>query len=169
GESLRYLRRLSDAGIKLNTQLVLCPGVNDGEELAYSLEQLGQLYPAVQSIAAVPVGLTKFRENLPKLRAYDEASSASVIDEIDRFNAHFCIVHGESIAYAADEFYLKANRPIPTEDYYGTYPQLANGVGMWRSLEDEFMQALDACEKCAIQTRHISIATGVAAYPLMKK
>ena len=168
GTSLRFLDRFAQAGIKLSTQLVLCPGVNDGEELQYSLDELGKLYPAVQSIAAVPVGLTKYRDDLPPLQAYDEKSSAAVIDMIDNFNAHFTYFHGETIAYAADEFYLKANRPIPPEDYYGSYPQLENGVGMWRSFENEFRQALQSCEIRTIAPRRVSIATGTAAYPLLK-
>ena len=168
GSSLRYLDRFAQAGIKLNTQLVLCPGINDGKELSYSLDELGKLYPAVQSIAAVPVGLTKHRENLPKLDAYNKTTSAAVIDIIDDFNAHFVYFHGEAIAYAADEFYLKAGRPIPPEDYYGSYPQLENGVGMWRSFENEFRQALDQCELTQIAPRRVSIATGAAAFPLMQ-
>ena len=168
GSSLRYLNRFAQAGIKLNTQLVLCPGVNDGAELQYSLDELGKLYPAVQSIAAVPVGLTKYRENLPPLQAYDETASAAVIEIIDNFNIHFQYFHGETIAYAADEFYLKAGRPIPPEEYYGSFPQLENGVGMWRSFENEFLQALNNCEINALQPRHVSIATGTAAYPLLK-
>ena len=168
GSSLRYLNRFAQAGIKLNTQLVLCPGVNDGAELQYSLDELGKLYPAVQSIAAVPVGLTKYRENLPPLQAYDETASAAVIEIIDKFNIHFQYFHGETIAYAADEFYLKAGRPIPPEEYYGSFPQLENGVGMWRSFENEFLQALNNCEINALQPRHVSIATGTAAYPLLK-
>ena len=169
GTSLHYLNRLAEAGIKLNTQLVLCPGINDGKELQYSLDELGKLYPAVQSIAAVPVGLTKYRDNLPPLEPFNEKTSAAVIDAIDDFNAHFLYFHGETIAYAADEFYLKADRPIPPEEYYGSFPQMENGVGMWRSLENEFMQALNTCETAVIAPRHISVATGTAAYPLMKK
>ena len=169
GSSLRYLNRLAEAGIKLNTQLVLCPGINDGKELQYSLDELGKLYPAVQSIAAVPVGLTKYRDNLPPLEPFDKKMSAAVIDAIDDFNIHFQYFHGETIAYAADEFYLKADRPIPPEEYYGSFPQLENGVGMWRSLENEFMQALNTCETASIAPRHVSVATGTAAYPLMKK
>ncbi len=168
GSSLRFLKRFAEAGVKLNTQLVLCPGVNDGKELRYSLDELGKLYPAVQSIAAVPVGLTRHRENLPHIDPYDETTSAAVIDIIDNFNIHFQYFHGETIAYAADEFYLKANRPIPPEEYYGGYPQLENGVGMWRSFENEFRQALDESETTRIDPRRVSIATGTAAYPLLK-
>lgn len=169
GTSLRYLNRLADAGIKLNTQLVLCPGINDGKELEYSLSELGKLYPAVQSIACVPVGLTKHREGLYPLEAYNEKTAAAVIDTVDDFNAHFKFFKGETIAFAADEFYLCAGREIPEADYYGEYPQLENGVGMWRLLEDEFKSALEDSEYELTDNRNITAVTGAAAYPLIKK
>ncbi len=169
GTSLRYLGRLADAGIKLNTQLVLCPGINDGKELEFSLSELGKLYPAVQSIACVPVGLTKHREGLYELEAYNEKTAAAVIDTVDDFNIHFKHFNGETIAYAADEFYLSAHREIPSADYYGDYPQLENGVGMWRLLEDEFTSALEDSDFELSEKRHITAVTGAAAYPLIKK
>ncbi len=169
GTSLRYLNRLADAGIRLNTQLVLCPGINDGKELGFSLSELGKLYPAVQSIACVPVGLTKHRENLPKLEAYNKETAAAVIDTVDDFNAHFKHFKGETIAYAADEFYICAGREIPDEEYYGDYPQLENGVGMWRLLETEFSSALENEEYTLENPRNITAVTGAAAYPLIKK
>ncbi|MBQ5823760.1 MAG: DUF512 domain-containing protein [Clostridia bacterium] len=169
GTSLRYLNRLADAGIKLNTQLVLCPGINDGKELEFSLSELGKLYPAVQSIACVPVGLTKHREGLYELEAYKPDTALAVIDTVDDFNAHFKHFKGETIAFAADEFYLCAGRDIPQAEYYGEYPQLENGVGMWRLLEDEFASALDGCDYSLENPRSITAVTGVAAYPLIKK
>ena len=169
GTSLKYLNRLADAGIKLNTQLVLCPGINDGKELEFSLSELGKFYPAVQSIACVPVGLTKHRENLPRLEPYNKQTAAAVIDTVDDFNAHFRHFKGETIAYAADEFYICAGREIPGEDYYGDYPQLENGVGMWRLLETEFDSALENEDFVLQNPRNISVVTGVAAYPLIKK
>lgn len=168
GECLRYIEKLAKGGILLNTQLVLCPGINDGKELEYSLGKLGELYPQVQSIAAVPVGLSDHREGLYPLEPYTSETAGEVIDIIDRFNAEFEEKHGEIIAYAADEFYLKAGREIPDADYYNGFPQLENGVGMWALLESEFMQALDECEtkeKC----RRVTAVTGQAAYPLIKK
>ncbi len=167
GESLRYLNRLADAGIKLNTQLVLCPGINDGKELEFSLSELGKLYPAVQSVACVPVGLTKHRENLPELEAYNAQTAKAVIDAVDDFNAHFKHFKNETIAYAADEFYLKAGIDIPAAEYYGDYPQLENGVGMWRLLKEEFIQALDECDYNLKNKRSVTAVTGEAAYELI--
>ncbi len=168
GASLRYLNRLAQAGIKLNTQLVLCPGINDGKELEFSLSELGKLYPAVQSIACVPVGLTKHRDGLPELSAYTPETAAAVIDTVDDFNIHFKHFKGEVIAFAADEFFLKAGREIPEAEYYGDYPQLENGVGMWRLLKEEFLSALESCEYNLQSPRKITAATGEAAFELIK-
>lgn len=168
GESLKYLRRFADAGIALNTQLVLCPGINDGGELEYSLNELGLLYPAVQSIAAVPVGLSDHREGLYHIDHYTCETAGEVIDSIDRFNEKFKEKHGTVIAYAADEFYLKAEREIPDEDYYNGFPQLENGVGMWALLKSEFENALDECTITSLD-RKVTVVTGEAAYPLIKE
>lgn len=167
GESLRYIEKLSKGGILLNTQLVLCPNINDGKELEFSLQKLGELYPQVQSIAAVPVGLSDHREGLYPLEAYTPETAGEVIDIIDRFNSDFEKKHGEIIAYAADEFYLKAGRDIPDAEYYNGFPQLENGVGMWALLESEFNQALDECE-IKEKRRRVTAVTGKAAYPLIK-
>ena len=168
GESLKYLRKFADAGIALNTQLVLCPGINDGSELEYSLNELAKLYPAVQSIAAVPVGLSDHREGLYHIDPYTRETAGEVIDLIDCFNKKFKEEHGTVIAYAADEFYLKAEREIPDEDYYNGFPQLENGVGMWALLRSEFEDALGECEITSLD-RKVTVVTGEAAYPLIKE
>lgn len=168
GKCLDYIYRLAEAGIEINTQLVLCPGINDGKELEYSISELSKLYPSVQSIAAVPVGVTKHREGLFNMPEYTKETSAEVIDIISRMGAEFKEKHGTRLVYAADEFYLKAEREIPDTDYYEAYPQIENGVGMWNSFSveaDEFVENLD---KSADVQRSISLATGVAAYPLIK-
>ncbi len=166
GECISMLRRLADAGISLNTQLVLCPGINDGDELRYSLEKLGELCPAVESIAAVPVGVTKHREGLFDMPEYTKETAAEVIDIITEYGDRFSREQGRRICYAADEFYLKAERDIPDEDYYEDYPQIENGVGMWRNLITEFEQALSS-DVTAGKITPVSIVTGAAAYPLM--
>ena len=168
GDALNRLKAFADAGIILNTQLVLCPGINDGKELEFSLNELSKLYPAVQSIASVPVGLSDHREGLYELKPYNEQTAGEVIDTIDRFNENFKKENGTVIAYAADEFYIKANRPMPDEEYYNGYPQLDNGVGMWTLLKTEFEQALEECEERAVD-RRVTVVTGVAAYPLISE
>lgn len=168
GESLKYIKRLADAGIAINTQLVLCPGINDGKELEFSLKELFKLYPSVQSIAAVPVGLSDHRKGLYPLEPYTPETAGAVIDMIDRLNSEFEKEHGEIIAYAADEFYLKAGREMPAPDYYNGYPQLENGVGMWALLEEEFDEALAEISVTELK-RKATVVTGVAAFPLIKK
>ena len=166
GDCLAYLRRFADAGLRLNTQLVLCPQINDGEELLYSLEKLRELLPALQSIAAVPVGLTAHREGLYPLRGYTEKEAAAVIDTIDSFNLQNEKNGIGRLAFAADEFYLKAGRTIPDAAYYGDFPQLENGVGMWALLREEFERAL-ADEPAQPYARSVTAVTGKAIAPLI--
>ena len=170
GEVLSYLRVLADAGIKLNTQLVLCPGYNDGDELTYSLEELGKLYPAVQSIAAVPVGLTCHRDGLANLNPFTKEQSSDVISRIDSYNSDFLCYNNANIAFAADEFYLNAGLELPDCERYGDFPQYENGVGMWSLLKKEFDEAInDLPEDYSLPNeRKITMATGVAAYGLIK-
>ncbi len=167
GDVLKTLERFKEHNIEMNTQLVLCPGINDGDELRFSLSELGKLYPSVKSIAAVPVGLTKYREGLYRLRTYTKEEAAQVIDIIDEFNAHFSFCNdGENLAYASDEFYLLAQRPLPDASYYGEFCQLDNGVGICALLRDEFTESLKAEEPKTIN-RNVTIATGCAAYELI--
>ena len=171
GKSLEFLKRFATAGIKINTQIVLCPGINDGAELEFSLTELGKLYPAVQSIAVVPVGLTEYREGLFKLDDYQEDSAGQVIDMIDSFNAYFTQDNKAKIAFPADEFYLKARREMPNSDYYLDFPQLENGVGLWALFKEEVFAILDEDfdEAAMSGIRRITIATGEAAYPLIEE
>lgn len=162
GKRLDIIRRFAEGGVAMNTQLVLCPGYNDNEELEYSLNGLWKYYPAVQSIAVVPVGITKYRENLPPLRLFTAEEAAKQIAIVDRFNAS----RGH-IAYCSDEFYLAAGIPVPDASYYNDYCQIENGVGMWRSLSDEFYDALGTADGYAAGSLHI--ATGVAARPLLSE
>ena len=169
GNCLDMLKKLADAGVEINTQLVLCPGINDGKELEYSLDELAKLYPAVKSIAAVPVGITKHREGLFEMPSYTKESANEVIDIITRFGDAFKAENGVRLAYASDEFYIKAERKIPEADYYESYPQIENGVGMCRSLEDEVSDVLTELNTDKRIERKLSMATGTAAYPLIKK
>lgn len=170
GKVLEYVKMLADAGIKLNTQLVLCPGWNDGDELTYSLEELGKLYPAVQSIAAVPVGLTCYRDGLTGLNPFTKEQSRDVISRIDSYNSQFMCYNNMNIAFAADEFYLNADLPMPDCSRYGDFVQLENGVGMWTLLKKEFEDAIaDIPEGYMLKKeRSITIATGVAAFRLIE-
>ncbi len=169
GKCLSVLGRFAEAGLQLNAQLVLCPGINDGKELEFSLEKLAELYPAIQSIAAVPVGVTKYRENLCRLEEYNRETAREVIKIVNDFGDKFKEKHGTRLAYCSDEFYLKAELPMPEEDYYEEYPQIENGVGLCKSLETEFFEALESADDVPEEHKTVSLATGVAAYPLLKK
>ena len=169
GECLSYIHRLAEAGIELNTQLVLCPGINDGKELEYSISELSRLYPAVRSIAAVPVGVTKHREGLFDMTEYTAGTAGQVIDIIDRMGNELKSKHGTRLVYAADEFYLKAGRSLPDAGYYEDYPQLENGVGMWTSFTDEAEDIIKELDAKADVRKSLSLATGTAAYPLIEQ
>lgn len=169
GEVLRYLDVLAENGTHLNTQLVLCPGINDGKELKYSIQKLASLYPAVQSIAAVPVGITKFRENLPDLEEYTRESAKEVICIIEEYQREFLEKFGTRLVYASDEFYLKAGLKLPDDEEYEDYPQLENGVGMLTDLECTFDKALQNDDETEVADRNVFIATGEAAKPLLEK
>ncbi len=167
GEVLKYLKLLTDNGIKINTQLVLCPGYNDGDELDYSLTELSKLGSSVLSVAAVPVGLTKHREGLCNFQCYTKEKACDVIDRIDRFNVSRFSEYSRNFAYAADEFYILAEREFPDCEYYDSFPQLDNGVGLWSLTKKEFFDSLSNTQHCSSQK--IAIITGVAATPLIKE
>lgn len=166
GDTLGIIRKFDDAGIRLNFQLVLVPGYNDGEELRRSLKDLS-CYKNVECIASVPVGLTKFRDKLAKIEPFSKETAAAVIDITEEIAKDNKEKLGNRLVYAADEFYLKAEREMPHYSEYGDFPQLDNGVGMWSLFEKEADDALNDLE--SPQTlRNISCVTGVAAAPLLK-
>jgi len=167
GETLAYIEKLANAGIKLNCQLVLCPNINDGEELKRSLSDLSKFFPSVQTIACVPVGVTKFRDGLEKLDLYTKETAGETIDIIESFSNVFFHKHQTRVAYPADEFFIKANRPIPQTDYYGDFSQLDNGVGMISMQKKEFMDALEDLPP-SDQKHKFSVATGVDAKPFIQ-
>ncbi len=167
GDVLKIIDRLNEAGIDMNCQLVLCPHINDGNELERSLDDLISK-EHIKCIAAVPVGLTKHREGLESLEPYCKDTAADVLDIIDKANEICIEKYGERRAFGADEFYLKAERQIPEAEYYGDFLQLENGVGLWSLFKSEAQDALDNCD-ITPRARKISVATGTAAYPLIKE
>ncbi|MBP3327607.1 MAG: DUF512 domain-containing protein [Clostridia bacterium] len=168
GQVLDYIRQLADAGIELHTQLVLCPGYNDGEELTHTLNDLGKLYPSLKSIACVPVGISCHRDGLTQLTDYTKEQALDVISRINIYNDEFVCYNKTNIAYASDEFYIKAGLQMPEASRYGDFDQLEDGVGLWTLLKDEFYEAVNGFDyDLNNQNRKVTIATGVAAYPLM--
>lgn len=167
GRALEIIDRFNNAGIKLNCQLVLCPGYNDGEELERTLKDLSELENA-ECIAAVPVGLTAYREGLAKIDPFNKRTAGDVLRIIDKYGDICLKKYGQRRIYGADEFYLLAEREIPEADYYGDFLQLENGVGLWSLLRSEALEALDSLEEIPKSKRSISLASGEAAYPLIK-
>lgn len=164
GECLQILDRLNEAGISMNCQLVLCPDYNDGKELERSLKDLMK-YENIVSVACVPVGLTKYRENLVKIKAYNKETAGQVLDIIEEFAVKYKEKYGVRKVYGADEFYLKAERPIPNTQFYGDFDQLDNGVGMWSLFKSEAFSAAEYINSCDGVKR--TVVTGEAAYPLL--
>ena len=168
GETLRYLDMMAEGGLKLNTQLVLCPGINDGKELERTFSDLAKLGPAVESAVCVPVGLTKYREKLPKLTPYDAKGAKEVISIVDSFREKMKKERGIAVAYAADEFFIKAGLPLPEYEYYDEFTQLEDGVGLCTLLKHEFYEALDYFPPAEYR-RRVTIPTGKAAYSTIKE
>lgn len=169
GEKLDYLRQFAEAGIPMNCQIVLCPGINDGAELERTLTDLGKLMPNIQSIAVVPVGVTKFRDGLYPLELFDKEGAGRALDLIEGFQKRFLEEYGTRLVFPADEFYITAERPLPSGEEYEDYSQYENGVGMLRSLIDEFDSALKMAEDGDIKPCSTSIATGVLSYKYICK
>lgn len=162
GEKLRYLKMIADSGLMMNCQIVCCPEINDGDELRRTLNDLEALMPSIQSVAIVPVGVTKFRKGLYPLRPFTKAEAGAVIDIIEAKQKQ-CLEKWETrMAYPADEFYLLAERELPPSEFYEDYPQYENGVGLLRSLQDEVDQALEDGPE-TIKPRRVTLATGTAA------
>ena len=166
GKSLDILYRFAKAGINLNCQIVLCRDINDGEELDRTLKDLTSLWPSVQSVAVVPLGLTKYRQGLYPLTGYDSETARAVVRQLERWGDRCEQKYGQRICYAADEFYLKAQLPIPPAPFYGDFDQLENGVGLMASLKQEFLDALEDFVPPA-SARKVTLATGVAAHPFL--
>jgi putative radical SAM enzyme (TIGR03279 family) len=163
GEVLSYIKKLADAGIDINAQIVLCRGINDGAALERTMHDLACLFPRVQSVSIVPAGLTKHRDGLYPLIPFSAEESATVVAQVEAFAAACKSALGSSVFYCGDELYLEAGLPLPDGDYYEGYCQIENGVGMIASMKEELDAALDA-EDGDARERAVSIATGHAAY-----
>ena len=168
GDVLRYVKRLAENNIKLNCQIVLCPGLNDGEELEYTLSEMYALGESLQSVACVPVGLTRYREGLYPLQPFNRETAGAAIDILERWGERFLRERGQRTVFPSDEFYLIAQRELPPYEFYEDFPQIENGVGMLRDFEEEFLWALEEAQGRAMQ-RRVTIPTGTAAYPFLHK
>ena len=159
GQSLKLIDRLYEAGTPMNGQIVLCKGVNDGEELKRSIEDLTKYIPCMQSVSVVPVGLSKYRDGLYPLEPFTKEDACQVIDLIEMWQKKLYKEHGIHFIHASDEWYILAERPLPEEERYDGYIQLENGVGMLRLLASEVEEALKGYSDDG-QNRTVSSATG---------
>ena len=168
GDVLKYLKKLSDAGIVLNCQIVLCKGINDGSELLFSMRKLSELYPQVESVSVVPAGMTKFRDGLYPLSPYTPQECGEIIDAVTAFGDECLSKYGSRIFFPGDELYVKSGRELPGEEFYEDFSQIENGVGMIASMKAEFdcEAEQNACSEMPQKT--ISCATGYAAYDFIK-
>ena len=142
GELMDKLERLFAAGIEVHTQIVCCPGYNDGEILAKSFHDLYARHPHVLTMAVVPVGITKHREGLHPLRTFTKEEAAALIDQVTPWQRQCREETGKTFIYLGDEFYLLAGRDVPTAEWYDGFPQLENGIGLTRSFVDEWQATL---------------------------
>ena len=167
GEIMEIMGRFAAAGITMNCQIVCCPGWNDGDALLHTLEDLKGMFPAVNSISVVPVGLTKHRAGLAPLAPFTPAAAAQTIDLVTAFGDRCAAELGTRLAFCSDELYLCAGRALPPDEFFEAHTQLENGVGMLRLLESEFRLALQTAD--APDGVPFSIASGAAAAPMIEK
>lgn len=167
GDTLKYLKRFADAGITLNCQIVSCPGINDGDELVRTLTDLENL--GVNMTAIVPVGLTRYRENLYPLVPYNKETAGQTIDIIEKMGDECVKKHGRRIFFPGDEFYLLAEREIQSPEFYEDFSALEDGIGMIAYLTDDVgwkLEELDADESLC---HKVTIACGEGVFPYMKR
>lgn len=168
GDIFPKVQRLYEAGIEMNGQIVLCKGINDGEELERSIRELSKYLPHLRSVSVVPVGLSKFRENLYPLEPFTKEDAQNVLDTVRKWQEQLYPEYGLHFIHCSDEWYILAQQPIPQEEEYDGYLQLENGVGMVRLLENEVLEDLSD-RKPDDRKRRISIATGKLAAPFIRE
>lgn len=168
GMILDYIKYLTDNGIQVNAQIVLCPNINDGEILDKTITELSAFYPNLLSIAIVPVGLTKYRENLYKLEGFTPETASKLIDQVEAWQTKFYAKYKKNLVYCADEFYVKADREIPSSTKYGDFEQLEDGIGLLSYFTLEFNKSLMKYKPQTIK-KTVSVATGKIAYKFIKE
>lgn len=174
GEALKKVDRLMAADIRMNGQIVLCKGLNDGKELEYSITELMKYIPNLESVSVVPVGLSKYREGLYPLEPFEKEDAKEVIALIERYQKECYDKYGIHFVHASDEWYILADMEMPEEERYDGYLQLENGVGMLRLLINEFTDALEQRRRMEgfpnpLPRGELSIATGLLAYPYIRR
>ena len=168
GDCLQYAQQLADAGIQMNGQIVLCKGWNDKEQLDRTIRDLAGYLPHLQSLSVVPVGLTRFRDGLEALEPFSPEECREVIAQVHRWQEELYPQWQTHFVHAADEWYLQSGEPIPAEETYDGYPQLENGVGRMRLLENSIEEALAAREPKEL-SRSVSLVTGTLITSFLEK
>lgn len=163
GGIMPYLRRLTESGIEIHAQLVLCPGINDGPILEESLRDLLKLGESLLSVGAVPVGLTKYRDPSSGLRVFTPEEASRVIKQIDSFRGGSRRLFGSTRLYAADEFFVLSGRRIPSRGYYEGFPQLENGIGLIRRFLDSAARRARSLPRELTPGRRVTVVTGCSA------
>ena len=169
GKVFTILQKFKEANLEINCQIVLVPGVNDGVELERTLTDLSSLYPSVKSVAIVPVGITKYREGLAKIRTFNKLESKEFLKFIKKEQEKFLNNLGTRFAFASDEFYVMAEMSLPDYDDYEGFPQLENGVGLMKSFEYEVEKELEDIHKNISLDKNYVIATGTLAKSFMEE
>lgn len=167
GKCYDIMKKFAKNRIYMNCQIVLCPEINDGDELRRTLYDLADLHPYVNSVSVVPVGLTRYRDGLYPLKPFTKQKSAETIEFVKEIQKEFLEKYGTRLVYLSDEFYMNANIEIPSADTYEGFPQLENGVGLIASMREEFEDAVRLL-KNKKRNRHISAATGEIAYGFIR-
>ncbi len=174
GEALQKIRTLSDAGIEMNGQIVLCKGINDGVELERTIRDLTAFLPNMRSLSVVPVGLTKYRDGLYPLEPFEKEDAVEVLKTIHHWQDECFRTHGTHFVHGGDEWYLLAEEALPEASRYDGYLQLENGVGMLRLLLEEFDEALRIFQNDrasdggqALPERKVTFVTGILAAPFL--
>ena len=169
GNILETLSRLAENNIEMNCQIVLCPKLNDKDELDKTIEDLGKLSHSIGSVAVVPVGLTAYRDGLYKMEPFNKETASYTIDQVEKWQKRFSNSINRNFVHVSDEFYVLANRDFPEYENYEGFPQLENGVGLATKFKYEFDQYLKRLPVALKEPKHITVVTGTAAYDLIKR
>ncbi len=169
GKIMEQLTELAQAGIEMHTQIVLCPELNDGQELLRTISDLTGLRPQIKSIAIVPVGLTGYRQNLFELRKFTPVEAESLVEYTHRMQEEFLKKFRTPLVYLADEFYILAKRDFPLADFYGDFPQLENGVGLVRIFYDSFDEMKSLLPNVVQKEFRIALVTGLSGAYVLKE
>ena len=168
GKVYSILKKFHKANLEINCQIVLVPNVNDGEELNRTLLDLSKLYPSVQSVAVVPIGITKYRENLEKVQAFDSEMSSKLLKFFEQIQNKFLNELGTRFVFPSDEFFALAKKELPSYEEYEGFPQYENGVGLMKSFQHEIEEELKTISNNYSLNKTYTIATGTLAFSFME-